>query len=372
MKTITFDELVEIFLSTSIHEINIEEEIPSINFNFKKDGFELFKKIVNNPISSLHCAHQEDINFLKNNCNKDCLSIEINDSFIFFKYLTDIVNETIKLFNEYDNSVNARETTVYLLRRIWLRMGINDVSNINYFLENQLQFIRNRIFDCHKLEIVNNIDGYSIYMKTKANELWDETTRSMVFSIENGEIIYELPHVLYDISNDGVCYIYGVQNHQGEKNKHIERKLYQLNKGIDNPNVHPSKVYAMLLFINELKKKGISNIIVPSMQVLSYRYHELLSNESKKNYEEIIRQCDDNPNDIYLKNRVKYLYNWYTHVYQKQDKISYLKTEELINLMYRITEHDSNIEILNEVNIQGDSMIIKLNNKQKSMVKQYN
>lgn len=372
MKTITFNELLEIFLSTSIHEINEEKETPNINFYFQKDGFELFKKIITNPISSLHCAYQEDINFLKNNRHNDSLSIKINDSFIFFKYLTDIVNETIKLFNEYDDNVDTRETTVYLLRRIWLRMGISDVSNINYFLENQLQFIRNRIFDCHKLEIVNNIEGYSIYMKTKANELWDETTRSMVFSIEKGERIYELPHVLYDINNDGVCYIYGVQNHQGEKNKHIERKLYQLNKGIDNPNVHPSKVYAMLLFINELKKKGISNIIVPSMQVLSYRYHELLSNESKKNYEEIIRQCDDNPNDIYLKNRFKYLYNWYTHVYQKQDKISYLKTEELINLMYRITEHDSNIEILNEVNIQGDSMIIKLNNKQKSMVKQYN
>lgn len=278
----------------------------------------------------------------------------------FFKYLTDIINETINLFNEYDDSVIPRETAIYLLRRIWLRMGINDISNISNFLKKQLQFVKNRVLDCHELKKVGVFEGYDVFVKTIVNELWDETTRSMVFTIQNNNEIYELPHVLYDIDDDKICYIYGVQSSQNEKNKHIERKLYQLNKGIDNPDVHPSKVCSLLLFINELKKKNIKNIIIPSMQVLSFDYHKLLSKEAKKNYEEVIRKKDENPNDIYLKNRYEYLKNWYNRVYKKQDIISYLKTEELIYLVYRITEHDSNIEIINELNYQGDSLNIKI------------
>ena len=96
------------------------------------------------------------------------------------------------------------------------------------------------------------------------------------------------------------------------------------------------------------------------MQVLSYHYHELLSEEAKKNYDEIKSQLESHPDNIDIKNRYKYLKNWYEHVYQKQDKISYLKTEELIYLVYRVTEHNPDIEITNDINLQGDSLNIKL------------
>ena len=54
-------DVVEIFLSYSIHEIKKEKEIPNLNFIFKKDGYELFKKIVDESNNSLHHAEQADI-----------------------------------------------------------------------------------------------------------------------------------------------------------------------------------------------------------------------------------------------------------------------------------------------------------------------
>ena len=350
-KEIEINEVIKIFFNKTIYEIKSEIEIPNINFHFNDNNYQLFKE--NN-------IKQKDIDFFIKHYNDNCLSIEINNTLSFFQYLTNIINETINLFKEYGNFINPIETVEYLLRRIWLRMGINDLSDINNFLKNQLQFIKNRHLDCYEEKIIKNDDKYKIYMKTKVNDFWDETTRKMVFIIKNNNELYELPHILYDIDDNNTCYIYGVQSSQNEKNKHIERKLYKLNKGIDNPNVHPSKVCSLLLFINELRKNNIYNIIVPSLQVLSYHYHELLSIESKKYYEEIIKEYNDNPNDIYLKNRLEYLKKWYLHVYQKEDKISYLKTEELIYLMYRLLEHDSDIEIVNEVNLQGDYLNVKI------------
>lgn len=353
-------DLIEIFLNYSIPDIKLEKETPNINFIFGQDGFNLFKKIINDGENRPHHSNKTDLDFLIEHSNDNCLSIQIDDAEHFFKHLTTITNETIKLFDEYGDRINPRETTRYLLRRIWLRMGISDIENIDSFLEKQLQFVKNRTFDSIESKNIGTFDGYNVLMKTKLNDLWDETTRSMVFTIENCGDEYELPYVLYDIDDDNNCYIYGVQNKGINKSKKIERKLYKLNKGINNPSVHPSKICALLLFVGQLKAKGISKIIVPSMQVLSYHYHELLSAEAKKNYEDIKKQYIQHPNDDYIKHRYDYLKNWYDHVYKKQDIISYLKTEELMNLMYRLTEHDTSIEITNDVNIQGDSLNIKL------------
>lgn len=349
-KDIKFDEIVKVFLTKSIYDIKKEIEVPNINFRFNKNDYFLLKKYIND----------DELSCLINYSSDSCLTIKISDSFSFFKYLTDIVNETIKLFKEYDEYINQEEMVIYLLRRIWLRMGINDVNNIELFLKKQLEFIKDRTIDSFEQINFSSLNNYDVFMKTIVNDLWDETTRSMVFTIKKEDEEYELPHVLYDIDKDNTCYIYAVQSKENNKSRNIERNLYLLNKGIENPNVHPGKVCSMLLFIEELKKNKISKIIVPSMQVLSYRYHELLSKESKKNLDEIIVNQKENPNDLFIKNRVKYLNDWYNHVYNKEDKISYLKTEELINLFYRLVIHNQLIEITNEVGLQGDSMVLKL------------
>ena len=53
---------------------------------------------------------------------------------------------------------------------------------------------------------------------------------------------------------------------------------------------------------------------------------------------------------------------WYQHVHNNQDKISYLKTEELMNLVLRICDMDETMHITNELNLQGASLKIKIKN----------
>ncbi|MBQ8891992.1 MAG: hypothetical protein IJ068_03915 [Bacilli bacterium] len=363
MERIQFREIVELFLNTTIYQIKSQTEVPNINFKFEEDAILLFKNIIEKPFikygSWTPNARQEDINFVFSH-NDDCPTIYVKDSIKFFKYLEDITNELIILRESYGIKTSSRNLAMQIMRRIWLRMGITDIQNIDFFLDNQLQFVKNRTFDIHHLEKIGSFNEYDIFMNTIINNTWDETTRSMVFIINGNNKTYELPHILYDIDNNGTCYIYGVQSFKARKDKTIERNLYKLNKNIENPNVHPSKLYALMLFTAQLKNKGISKIIVPSMQILSYRYHELLSEKAKKDLNEIKKQTEEFPDDDYFQKKFQSIKEWYDKVYNKQDKISYLKTEELINLVYRIIEHNKDLEITNEINIQGDSLNIKI------------
>ena len=366
MEIIEFKELIELFLNTSIREIKSESEVPKINFKFTDESMPLLKDIVDNPFvkkgSWTPNASQEDIDFL-NRIDKDAITINVKDDYRFFELLQEITNSLIKLRSYYKIRSNPRSTAMSVMRRIWLRMGINDVNNIELFLEKQLQFINNMTFDNNVInhEKVCSFFGYDVFMTININETYDESTRSMIFLIKGNEKAYELPHILYDIDDEGICYVYGVQNASSKyKDKSIERRLYRINKDIENPNVHPNKVCAMIFFLNELKKKGISKIIVPSMQVLNYRYHELLGEKAKKDLEQVIVQLNEHPGDKYFIRKYKEIKDWYDRVYQKQDKISYLKTEELFNLIYRISEHDHSVEVINDVNIQGDSLNIRI------------
>ena len=364
MEKIEFREIVEIFLNTSIHEIKSEKEVPNINFKFDDDAFLFFKNIIENPFVIQGYwkpnARQEDIDFLLSRSNDDCPTIYVKDFNNFFEYLMNITNELILFRESYGKSSSARNLAMQIMRRIWLRMGTVDFQSVENFLDNQLQFVKDRTFDTCSTEKIGLFNDFDIFMKTKINDTWDETTRRMIFIISGKNKTYELPHILYDIDNNGVCYIYGVQSSKTEKDKTIERKLYHLNKNIDNPNVHPSKVYALILFIKQLKSKGISKIIVPAMQVLSYRYHELLSEIAEKDLQKAEMVVNQFPSDKDSKERLELIKKWYNLVYNKQDKISYLKTEELINLIYRITEHISGIEITNDIYLQGDSLNIKI------------
>ena len=342
MDNIELMEIVELFLIKTIHELKEEIEAPNLNFHFDEDGLRLFKHVVYDPFEKEGCwtpnVKKSDIKFLIDRSNDDALTIKIENSLQFFKYLMNITNSLKVLYKENNNDIDSRNIAISLMRYIWLRMGIEDVENIDMFLEKQLQFVNNKTFD---------------YKEEKVN-------RRMVFTIKNNEEEYLLPYVLYDIDDNNNCYIYGIQNKDGNKSKAIERKLYKLNKGIENPDVHPSKVYALILFMDELKKKGITNIIVPCMQVLSYRYHEILSRNVENSFKALESAIKEYPNFNDYKNVYSEVKSWYDKVHNKEDKISYLKTEELINLMYRITEHRDDIRIINEVNVDSDSINLRL------------
>ena len=180
----------------------------------------------------------------------------------------------------------------------------------------------------------------------------------MHFNINSENRKYTLPRVLYDMEDDK-CFIYAIQNEEGPKDKTIERYLYKINKNIEDIKVHPSKLYSLILFINELRKNKVKKVVIPSMQILSYQYHELLSKKAKVNMENA-KMNYQKYRDSYHEEKYNNELKWYSRVYNKENKISYLKTEELFNLIYRLLEHDKQVEIINEVNIQGDYLLVKI------------
>ena len=365
MEKIEFKEIVELFLNTTIHQIKFESEVPNINFLFKEDGIELFKNVIENPFVKKGYwtpnASETDLDLLMRQ-DEDVITISVNDAYLFFELLKEIVNSQIKLDDYYNIKSFSRNIAMKIMRRIWLRMGIEDISNVELFLKRQLEFTNSLTFDTYDFKKVGSFYDYDVLMKTMVNATYDESTRSMIFYIKGNTGVYELPSILYDVDSENRCYIYGVQNSISKlnKDKKIERKMYKINKGIENPNVHPSKVYAMLYFISELEKQGITKIIVPSMQVLNYRYHELLSIKAKKDLIEIQEKLIQFPNDEMLKENYFLIKKWYERLHEKEDLISYLKTEELFNLLYRMLEHNPNLEVLNDPNIEGDSLNIKI------------
>ena len=361
---IEFREIVELFLCVSIYELKSESEVPNINLQFGPDGYALFQDIKEKPFvkegSWTPDATKENIDFVIEHSNDDCLTIKVNNSIHFFELLMNITNSLLRLYEYYDIKAHPRNMAMNIMRRIWLRMGPTDVENVELFLRKQLEFLNNMTFDSRKEKFISEYYDYDVCMKTMLNRTFDETTRSMIFTIDDEKEEYELPHILYDIDDSNTCYIYGVQNKGEKKSKAIERKLYKLNKGIENPNVHPSKVYALLLFIDQLKQKGITKVIVPGLQVLSYRYHELLSEQVAKELYSVYEKLVDYPSSTHIRERYNSTKEWYEKLHEKQDFISYLKTEELFNLILRLTEQDPSIEITNELNLQGDSINIKL------------
>lgn len=379
---VEFKEVVELFVNRTIYDLMNESEVPKINIRFKEEAFNLFNEVMNNP-HRLQDAwspdiQEKDINLLRKQKDKNCPTIYVKNHMIFFQYLTEIINNQAILYEKYNDRYSARALAIRLMRRIWLRMGPNDFNNVEEFLKRQLEFVKNDIFNVLKDEIViQDFYGYNVTAKAVITDTWDEAPLGIKFKIyEEDNITYHsLPHLFYGIEND-TCYIYAVQNDkQRNRIPKIEKLLYKLNNNVENPNIHPSMVYSVILFLNLLKEYGINKIKVPTLQVLSYRYHELLSAREKisfpkkwnKNTIENLKYLSESQKKYKLE-EYELDKTWYEHIVDKEDLISKLKTENLINLVYRIVETDDSLSLINDIDT-SDTLIIKLRNKVKKGVK---
>lgn len=364
-REINFKETVELFVNTIIYDIVNEVEIPRINFIFNSDAYNLFYDIMKNPFELKKGwtpdIKEEDINFLKNSIDYKYPSIYIKDHIKFFTYLTDITNSSIKLYNKYNESKLSRQHLMHILRRIWLRMSPSDFNNIEEFLKRQLLFIKTDIFEelkfksCKDENTIDIFNNNKINATNSINRTWDESTKSMIFRIKTDNIEHTLPNILYDII-ENTCYIYALQNEaKSNKNKEIEKQIYKIYRG----NSQPNKVYALKLFISMLKEKGIKNIKVPTLQVLDYDYHKILSKKEKESFENLWTKKSIENLDHWEQMQYEKDLLWYNHIVDKEDIISKIKTEDLINLIYRIVKEDNDLDITNDIDI-SDTLDIKI------------
>lgn len=375
---IDFKELIELFILRTLPSIKSEKEIPNINFIFDNNSIELFNYVMEHPFRKKDVWTEDitskDLEITKeiNNMNPNSNTIIIDDGVSFFDYLTSIVNEHLKLFKEYEYTLMIRSTTMSLLTRIWLRMNDNDFNDVISFLKKELDFYKDRTLDKYRTEIyISSYEGIDSYAECNINESWDETTRSMNFRLENSGESHTISRVLYDIRSENgikVCYIYGVQNNLFNiTNKRIERKLYKLNKGIDNPKVHPNQLYSLILFLEILKKEGITTIKVPKNQTLSYGYHKILSNNEKSNFKakwptKKVRKIYSSDDEDSINKRHEYELDkeWFKHIVGKENTIERLKTDKLFELLRRLCLYDPSFEFVGISPNNDEILVYKL------------
>lgn len=375
---IDFKELIELFILRTLPSIKSEKEIPNINFIFDNNSIELFNYVMEHPFRKKDVWTEDitskDLEITKeiNNMNPNSNTIIIDDGVSFFDYLTSIVNEHLKLFKEYEYTLMIRSTTMSLLTRIWLRMDDNDFNDVISFLKKELDFYKDRTLDKYRTEIyISSYEGIDSYAECNINESWDETTRSMNFRLENSGESHTISRVLYDIRSENgikVCYIYGVQNNLFNiTNKRIERKLYKLNKGIDNPKVHPNQLYSLILFLEILKKEGITTIKVPKNQTLSYGYHKILSNNEKSNFKakwptKKVRKIYSSDDEDSINKRHEYELDkeWFKHIVDKENTIERLKTDKLFELLRRLCLYDPSFEFVGISPNNDEILVYKL------------
>lgn len=375
---IDFKELIELFILRILPSIKSEKEIPNINFIFDNNSIELFNYVMKHPFRKKDVWTEDitskDLEITKeiNNMNPNSNTIIIDDGVSFFDYLTSIVNEHLKLFKEYEYTLMTRSTTMSLLTRIWLRMDDNDFNDVISFLRKELDFYKDRTLDKYRTETyISSYEGIDSYAECNINESWDETTRSMNFRLENSGESHTISRVLYDIRSENgikVCYIYGVQNNLFNiTNKRIERKLYKLNKGINNPKVHPNQLYSLILFLEILKKEGITTIKVPKNQTLSYGYHKILSNNEKSNFKakwpvKKVRKIYSSDDEDSINKRHEYELDkeWFKHIVGKEDTIERLKTDKLFELLRRLCLYDPSFEFVGISPNNDEILVYKL------------
>lgn len=390
-------EVIELFVIDTIPKIQREREIPKINFIFQQDAFDLFNEIKDNPFikkgSITPDIKNEDIAFIykQNHEEENIPTIKINDSLIFFELLTKLINSQLQLHYHYGLKSSSRNIAMHLMERIWLRMGQDDIKNIEDFLQKQIDFLENREFDkTSSQQKPTQYKDLTILSYTGYCETFYESTRRMMFIIHNGENYHNLPSIYYDIKEENgkkVCYIGAVQTPQiSNRIKQVERKLYSLHKEVSNPVVHPNFTMAMKLFYEKLQAHEITEIKVPASQLLLYRYHELLSQKAKENftrkwtpetlrYMEKIKDSDlwfDKKEYKKLKTDHDWDLKWYSHVVDKASFIEKAKTEGLQNLFFHMTEINTASEITTVPTTENPYLTVTLSKEKQKINKKSN
>ena len=374
---ITKKEIIECFVSTLYGELLSGKSMDKLKFIFNDDGYKLFEQIKNNPTENGKKYNtiitDYSINYMKNNTVESEININISDANLFFDKLTELIDLYGNLNNKYLGMSNKRTLFMnYCKDALWLKMTPYDFLNIYNFLDLQINFIKNDyLFDdllairegFSKDNMVDKYMDYDIVASKWNNTIWFETMTYMKLEIidikEN--LSYTLPYIHYGIDNN-TCYIYGLQQKNKDKqSKKIERALYKLNKGIENPLNHPSFVLALHTFINMLREKGITNIKVPLLEVLSYSYHKQIGDVSKDIFERRWTNIDVNNLDEDEKYSYEIDKQEYDNFAGKEDFISKAKTNNLVNLFLRVEEQFDDIDI----DVEEYNLNVKIKEKSK-------
>ena len=355
-------DVIKTFLYRTIPDmISPECNMDFISFLFSEEDVEKLEKIVVDDDREDKLMGFNSINLLyENNNNPKEDSIRINDYDKFFDIMTLIFNECEK----------RKKSGNDFIRSIWLRMGVEDLSNVESFLIRQLEFLKND--QPLYYEYFRNEDLFIMCVGSENPEFFETNSYARFVLTDSNLNKYRFPVVHYGISkenNNPICYIYGIQNSntKNESNEEIDNFLRPVKKDLRNKYVSKDFILTLGMFLDMIYEKGIDEIRVPIYQVFNYPYHENLSNilnlvyngyediEKKELEDEYNKGIEDDKVLDYMHNKVMY-----DRFSGKEDMISYNKTERFINTFIVMNDVFDNIEICNEPFIEGDELIIKI------------
>lgn len=350
-----------------------EHNVDFIKFVFKEEDLE---EIFSN-LDLEYYKTQASYNILKKNIidynnreDKECTFIKIDDYNGFFTILRNI-------YDTMNNSKLKRKFDfIGLCKSIWLRMGVDDLENVNSFLKKQLSYL---VGDYLFNGTYENFKD-DIYYLDESNDNFFETNNHIRFMIKKDNKRYDLPVIHYGITSmnsEIVCDIYGIQNLGNEvKDEELKDYLKEEKKFLRNKKVSAEFIISLKMFIDLINDYGIEKVRIPLLQVFNYPYHESLSLNVKENFE---LYSED---EVYLFEKMieKGLFTDAVFDYEhnkkvygkfvgKEDLISKNKTERLIDTLMVMEEKYGNIEFLTEPFIESDHLLIKtLKEKVKTMI----
>lgn len=296
----------------------------------------------------------------------------------------DILKRNLLEYNnrdEYDNNnyivVNDYNTFFMLLNKIyrynpnlmntiWLRMGANDLLDVNSFLLKQVSFLNNSLCN-DKYNYIGEFDNLRLMCKDDNNDDYFETNKHIQFTFEKETYEYAFPVIHYALDKN-VCYIYGIQSLTNQKNdEEIKIELQKIRKNLRNKSVSAEFIMALKMFIELLKSKGIYDIKVPLLQIFNYPYHEEISQKTEYAYSLYTEEEKEKYRKMYEENIINDAMFDFIHTemvfnrfYEKQDIISKNKTERLIDIFMIMEEKFNNISIISDPFIESEELLIKI------------
>lgn len=225
--------------------------------------------------------------------------------------LINLLYEYVNLCDKNNNAFsrfNLPSRIKCYLTNLWANALYEDFANPSLFLKKQISFYNNKLCDINRFSY-NNLDDSEIIVEDIKQDIRMETPYVFKISLNKDGEVYNLPKISYAIDN-GVCYIYAIQNEVCETltsyQKKIKRLLYKLNEGVsiletdeyhnykntddyypeNISDVSPSTLLSLSIFFDILKNKGFNKLKVISLLPVRYNSCEL---SLKKRYESKIK-----------------------------------------------------------------------------------
>lgn len=190
-------------------------------------------------------------------------------------------NYATKLDSFYSKNYKLEEyqDLSYFLTIMLFNMTNSDAEDlVHYINQCSLSFERDIFDDFEERQKVIQIDDSEFYAQRFVESPGLETPYYMLFQMERGSNVYELPLVRYTIRND-VCYIYAVQMGRGRSYNYQEKDYKEVinkaNSGLkEDRDIPPNFALVLALFIKTLRDHNISRIMIPDYLFGRYRnYH---------------------------------------------------------------------------------------------------